>query len=55
MMVYCVRCIDGSGFDMVHIFSTEEKAKAFAESDPRDHVLSDYVVDCPERAEQVQQ
>lgn len=51
MMVYCVRCIDGAGHGPVHIFSTPEKAAAFAETDPRDHVLYDYVIDFPERME----
>ena len=48
-MVWTVRCLGEDGFDPVHIFSTMEKAIAFAEADPRDHVLSDYVLDCPER------
>lgn len=55
MMVYCVRCIDGSNHEPVHIFSTQEKATAFAEADPRDHVLYDYVIDHPERMEQQDQ
>ena len=52
MMVYCVRCVGGDD-DLVHIFSTQEKATAFADADPRMCILYDYVIDCPERMEQV--
>lgn len=53
MMVYCVICADETGaIDCVHIFSTQERASAFAKSDPRPHVLYDYIVDHPERMEQ---
>lgn len=52
--VYCVLCINNDD-DVVHIFSTQEKATAFAEADPRPHVLYDYVLDCPERMETRQQ
>lgn len=49
MMVYCVLCApDGP----VHIFSTPEKAIAWAAADPREHVIYDYVIDHPERMEQ---
>lgn len=51
-VVYCVRCIEGDKHDPVHIFTTPEKAAAFARDDPRDHVLYDYVLDHPERMEQ---
>lgn len=52
MMVYCVMCVDDEG-TVVHIFSTQEIAEAFAVSDPRFHVLYDYAIDHPERMEQV--
>jgi len=52
MMVYCVLCVDGGAPEVVHIFSTQEKADAFAAADDRPHVLYDYVIDCPERMEQ---
>lgn len=53
MMVYCVTCVDDNDQGCcVHIFSTQEKADAFVASDPRPHVLYDYVIDCPERMEQ---
>jgi hypothetical protein len=56
MMVYCVMCIDEDDQGCcVHIFSTQEKAGAFADADPRDHVLYDYLVDHPERMEQTSQ
>ena len=45
MMVYCVMCIDDDGGCCVHIFSTQENASTFAESDSRPHVLYDYVAD----------
>ena len=48
-IVYTVRCFGGDGFDETHIFSTMEKALAFAKADDRAHVISDYAVDCPER------
>ena len=52
-MVHTVRCVDpGESFEPVHIFSTAEEAQAFAETDPRMHVISDYVIDVPERMEQ---
>ena len=55
MMVYCVRCIDMDKPDdvVLHIFSTPEKANEFCASDPRIHVAYDYMVDCPERLEGV--
>lgn len=56
MMVYCVMCLDEDDMGCVfHIFSTQDKANAFAEADPRTHVMYDYMVDCPERAEQAAQ
>jgi len=51
-MVWCVVCVEPGGRDIVHIFSTPELAKAFCESDQRNHVIYDYVIDCPERMEQ---
>lgn len=50
-VVYCVVCIDDDDRECVHIFSTSAKAKAFAETDPRPHVLYDYMIDHPERME----
>lgn len=51
--VWCVVCMDGDhSQDIVHVFSTQAKATAFADADiERDHVLYDYVIDCPERME----
>ena len=54
-VVFTVRCVGDDGFDVMHIFSTAGKALAFAESDYRPHVISDYVIDHPERMEQVTQ
>ena len=54
-MVWVVTCIEPDGSDVRHIFSTPEKAQAYADSDPRPHVLYDYVLDCPERHEGVAQ
>jgi hypothetical protein len=51
MMVYCVICMEGDS-EVVHIFSTQEKANEFSDSDPRNHVLYDYLIDHPERMEQ---
>jgi hypothetical protein len=52
MMVWCVVCIEDGKSDVVHIFSSPEKANAFCKRDPRMHVAYDYVIDCPERMEQ---
>lgn len=51
--VYCVICMDGDhARDLVHVFSTQDLAQAFADKDTdRRHVLYDYVIDCPERME----
>lgn len=51
--VYCVICCGAEPTgDLVHIFSTQENATAFANADrERNHVLYDYVIDCPERME----
>lgn len=50
--VFCVICLDPEEGDVTHIFSTPEKAQAFAHGDSeRLHVLYDYVIDCPERME----
>ncbi len=51
-MVWCVVCIEPEQRDVVHIFSSPEKANEFCERDPRMHVAYDYVIDCPERMEQ---
>lgn len=51
-MVWCVVCIEDGERDVVHVFSTPEKANAFCERDPRGHVTHDYVIDNPERMEQ---
>lgn len=52
MMVYCVLCIEDSGAETTHIFSTAELAKQFVDSDQdRGHVMFDYLVDHPERNE----
>lgn len=53
-IVYVVVCVDGNK-ETRHIFSTQPRAQAYMDSDPRSHVLYDYVLDCPERHEQVQQ
>jgi hypothetical protein len=57
-MVWCVVCIarpqtgEARGEETLHIFSTPEKARAFADADAeRAHVVYDYAVDCPERHE----
>ena len=51
--VYTVRCVTiGDTWEPVHIFSSLEAAERFCEADPRTHVVSDYVIDCPERMEQ---
>lgn len=55
-MVYCVICLDEDEAGCcVHIFSTPEKAQAFADSDPRPHVSYDYMIDHPERMEGLSQ
>lgn len=54
-MVYCVLCIDGEGGETTHIFSSPKKAQEFSASDDRSHVVFDYVVDHPERMEEVMQ
>jgi hypothetical protein len=54
-MVWCVVCVEPGALDIVHIFSTPEKAAEFCEQDHRSHVTYDYVVDCPERMEQPSQ
>lgn len=51
-MVWCVICIEEGERDVVHIFSSPEKASDFCEHDPRMHVTYDYVIDYPERMEQ---
>lgn len=51
--VYCIICItENPPSDIVHIFSTKEKAQDFADADrARNHIFYDYVIDCPERME----
>jgi len=53
MMVYCVLCIDDRDRreDRVHIFTSLDKAKAWASTDPRRHVIYDYLLDHPGRME----
>lgn len=52
LKVYCIICItENPPSDVVHIFSTKEKAQEFALADPRNHIFYDYVIDCPERME----
>ena len=51
MMVYCVMCIRTDQPDIVHIFSTLDKADAFCATDDRVHVRYDYLLDAPERME----
>jgi hypothetical protein len=51
-LVYCVHCIPD---DIVHIFSTMEKAEEYCQRDrARHHLIFDYVIDHPERMEQRQ-
>ena len=59
MIVYCVLCLSShedecgaNNGEVVHIFSTKEKALEFSERDKRNCVLYDYMLDCPERMEQ---
>lgn len=53
MIVYCVLCVGES--EEVHIFSTKALAEQFADTDPRPHVLYDYLVDHPERMTELSQ
>lgn len=50
-VVVCVSCVGSDGPGPVHIFSSMEKAKAYCAHDDRDHVIYDYVIDFPERHE----
>jgi len=50
-LVYCVICIADDD-ELIHIFSTKERAEAFCERDERSHILYDYLIDHPERMEQ---
>ena len=52
MMVYCVLCVDNNDHDRVHIFTTQEAAEAWASTDPRRHIIYDYLLDHPERMEE---
>lgn len=56
-MVWCVVCVDeGTDPDIVHIFSSAEKAAEFCEADThRSHVTYDYMIDNPARMEAVTQ
>ena len=55
-MVYCVLCVDDrdgrEDHVRVHIFTTQERAEAWASTDPRRHVFYDYLLDHPERMEE---
>lgn len=54
--VWVVVCIERTTMrETVHIFSSSDKAAAFAKTDQRAHVLYDYVLDYPERHEMVTQ
>lgn len=52
-LVYCVLCLNSHdpGDEVHHIFSSMEKARAWAEADIRPHIIYDYVIDVPERRE----
>ena len=52
-LVYCVLCLNSNdpGDQVHHIFSSMEKAEAWAATDDRPHIISDYVIDVPERKE----
>lgn len=53
-MVYPVICTTDDGVDAVHIFSSREGQQAFCLRDSRrHHVLYDYVLDFPERYEEL--
>lgn len=51
-MVWCLICIEPDKSTTTHIFSSPELAQAYAATDPRPHVLLDYVIDHPERMEE---
>ena len=51
-IVWCVMCWNDDVNCTVHIFSTREKADAFALADPRETIIYDYSIDNPERMEQ---
>lgn len=54
-VVWCVLCV-GDGREFTHVFSSKGAAEKFLATDgDRTHVVYDYVIDCPERAEQVAQ
>jgi alkylhydroperoxidase family enzyme len=50
-MVYCVLCVDDRDRDRVHIFTTQERAEVWASTDPRRHIIYDYLLNHPERME----
>lgn len=49
-IVQCVVCLDEQG-ECVHIFSTRDRLEAFIATDPRRHVVYDYMIDNPDRME----
>jgi len=52
--VWCVLCVDRDSLsEVVHIFSTKEKRDNYMDTDPRNHVAYDYIIDSPETLEQV--
>ena len=54
--VFICICLDDRGNEDWHIFSTPELAQAYADRDTeRSHVLTDYVIDCPERHDELAQ
>ncbi len=52
--VWCALCVDRDSLsEVVHIFSTKEKRDNYMDTDPRNHVAYDYIIDSPETLEQV--
>lgn len=52
-LVWCVLCVlPGEDHDAVHIFSSQDAAIRFCDTDNRRHIVYDYVIDNPERMEQ---
>lgn len=56
MEVYCAICIDESGHEVVHIFSTPLKRKIWIDKQPDykyvKYIHYAYLIDCPERMEE---
>jgi hypothetical protein len=50
-IVWVVLCLIADEPDVKHIFSTREAAVAYADQDPRPHIIYDYALDMPERHE----